>query len=575
MCGNGSNYIRRRARPLTTQCQSAATKIVGGMRRKKFLSDARNIVQSQSFANSMELRMQETTDLLQQAIQARIKGYNLIPLRGGDVNDENFKRPAVSWDQYKSNLSTITEIRQWHEQNPDLRYGIVTGPVSKLFVVDLDTAEGEKWFFEHEPSITKLSSACVKTRKGWHVYFRWSDELNEKVTTKVRIAEGVDIRGEGGYVVAWNVRQLVDIGKLPQVPRWILDLLPGRKTGGNLEGKRVLTHDWMAEAFANLKVGNRNDTFTRIAGSLRNRGYSANALFEILKGKAESVGFGLDELRTICDSVGRYEPSSGASSDNGDIGESKTLSEILASRKPTEWIIQDIVPAEAIVFVAGLEGTGKSWLTADLAIEAARDHGLWLGRFPVKKSRVLYIEQERSVNETARRMAALISHKEISPSLLNDTLRLKLKAGLHVDRDNAYNAFHRELSEYRPELVIVDSFGTFTSLDPNNTSEMQHMMERIKALRSEFKCTFMFVYHENKGAYERARDKKMAVTHEFLAGSSALARAAETIFIVEGKGGKESMVHQTKNNPGELCAPISFTYQNATPDRQKIVVKVI
>lgn len=495
-----------------------------------------------------------------------MQGYNVIPLKGGEPGNENFKRPAILWEKYQRELSTIADIRRWYEENPSLVFGIVTGPVSQLFVVDLDSEESAAAFFA-----LNGNAECVKirTRKGWHVYYRWADALSNKVTTRVRLKDKLDIRGEGGYVVAWDLEALPELNKLPAVPQWILDLLPNR---GESKGTVKLNRDWLADAFANLKEGNRNDTFTRIAGSFRARGYSATGIYGVLLPWAEKVGFPPEELRTICQSVGRYAPTI---RDGADIGDSKTLTELLRNRPPVEWLIDDLIPKQGLVFFAGLEGSGKSWLTADLAIEAARDAGLWLGRFPVKQCKVLYIEQERSEGETLRRFAALSAQKELPLQKLDDTLKLKLKAGLYIENDDCFQALRKELGEYRPDLVIVDSFGTFTTKDTNSGMDMVMVTERLKELRNEFKCTFVFVYHEGKGAWEAAKDRETGVTHQFMAGSAVLARAAETIFIVRHKGGKESMCHQTKNNPGEIGAPFLYTYVNVTPDKSKIEVKVL
>ena len=39
---------------------------------------------------------------------------------------------------------------------------------------------------------------AITGRGGYHLYYRWSSE----VKNRARIIDGVDIRGEGGYVVA-------------------------------------------------------------------------------------------------------------------------------------------------------------------------------------------------------------------------------------------------------------------------------------------------------------------------------------------------------------------------------------
>jgi excisionase family DNA binding protein len=49
------------------------------------------------------------------------------------------KRPAIEWAQYQEHAATPSEIVGWFEDAPHNNLGIVTGAVSGIFVVDIDS----------------------------------------------------------------------------------------------------------------------------------------------------------------------------------------------------------------------------------------------------------------------------------------------------------------------------------------------------------------------------------------------------------------------------------------------------
>ena len=118
------------------------------------------------------------------------------------------KRPAIkSWAPYQKQLPSESELEKWFKGKVR-NIAVICGRISgNLVVIDFDC---EKRFKEF---IAKLKNASiglqwaventwiVKTGKGYHVYLRLESE-SDLPGNKVRVSEGVDIRGEGGYVVA-------------------------------------------------------------------------------------------------------------------------------------------------------------------------------------------------------------------------------------------------------------------------------------------------------------------------------------------------------------------------------------
>ena len=158
------------------------------------------------------------------------------------------KKPLIRWQPNQKKKAGSTTIKKWFLQYPDAGLGIVTGKISKLFVVDCDTSNGYKSTMELIPKDVRIPT--VKTPRGWHLYFKYPSGSN--LTTGQRILPGVDFRGEGGYVVSpptingnggqykWlDDLSLFDI-KPPEIPKAILDLLPTCKKKTNK--KKTIEH---------------------------------------------------------------------------------------------------------------------------------------------------------------------------------------------------------------------------------------------------------------------------------------------------------------------------------------------
>lgn len=153
----------------------------------------------------------------------RNDGYNVIPLKKGD------KAPAIKWEKFKCERATDEQILRWQEHSPDANIGVVTGIISGIFVLDLDNEEA---IIEAERRGLPQTPR-VRTGKGQHIYFRYPQ--GQVVKNRVGFLPGMDIRGEGGYVVAppsmhpngskyeWITRP--DECPLADAPEWVTELL--------------------------------------------------------------------------------------------------------------------------------------------------------------------------------------------------------------------------------------------------------------------------------------------------------------------------------------------------------------
>lgn len=473
--------------------------------------------------------------------------FNLMPVRD--------KKPLTSWKHLTAGQQTIEEKEKVLNGNGAGNIGVICGAISRLFVLDDDGSEELKKY--HIPRTATVATP----RGGKHHYFKWVAALDNKVTTRTAILDKVDTRGDGGYVVWYGWENAPNIVPIAEPPQWLIDRLPN-KTEGRIIGKPTAVDVLTNVSEANH---NRNASFASLAGGLRRNGYSAEAIFELLKPKAKEVGFAESELWTICRSISRYEPAH-----TPDQGES--VDSFLADAQKVEWICEPIIAKNSIGFVAGLPEAKKTWLLMDLAIEMARGGGLWLKKFPVNAGKVLFIDQERAKSETQRRIRAVIAGKELDHTSLKGRLFIRCGSSTKLDLQHSYEAFRKELGDIKPDVVIVDSFATFHTKNESARMEVQTVLERIKQLRDEFGCTFLIVHHETKAAYQ-GRKEGAAPSYLDMSGNVAIPAAAEMTLSVVQHDDEKSMVHHTKSTMGPKAAPFLVKVVDLNPERSRISVE--
>lgn len=496
---------------------------------------------------------------LNEIIKLRNRGLAVFPV------SKETKEPLVKWGRLQDELPSMEEVKEWFSIN-NRSVGIATGPTSNIFLLDFDFAkhpEAKEFYDKHTFPLTWKE----RTKSGGiHLYFRWVPALNERQTnTTSKIHTGVDTKGYGGYSKitpseGYNWIVPPHITPLGVPPEWLIALLPPKGLSLPAKTEDKSKQSWLTDALDGLKEGNRNDTFTKVAGSLRARGYDGATIFELLKDKASSVNFSENELRIICNSIGNYPTTESA-----DRQCSSDVESFLHDIETVEWICEPIIAKKTIGFVAGLPETMKTWSLIDFAIECARGKGTWLNRFPVAKARVLFIDQERFKGETQRRFRAVLAAKNVNSKELKDSLFIRCGTTTRINLQSSFDAFKKELAELRPDVVIIDSFATFHTCEENNRKDIQEVLERVKQLRTEFGCTFIFVHHENKFAFHSKEEEREPSIAE-MAGSVAIPAAAEFVLTVRKQDAESSFIYHTKSTLAATTQPFLIKVTDTGPD---------
>ena len=130
---------------------------------------------------------------LETALEYKERGFSIIPIIEGT------KKPLVKWEMYQKQRATKEQIIEWWTKTPNANIGIVTGEISDLFVIDIDTEEGFKNLEGIIPDALVLPTVQTP-RGGQHLYFSYP--VGSGVTIGVNKIPGTDFRGNGGFVVA-------------------------------------------------------------------------------------------------------------------------------------------------------------------------------------------------------------------------------------------------------------------------------------------------------------------------------------------------------------------------------------
>ncbi len=211
------------------------------------------------------------------------RGWSIIPVRPGD------KRPLVRWEEFQHRHATEEEARGWFRTSPGAGVGIVTGAISGLVVIDVDLRHGgdaglEKLEQEHGRLPTTVE--CRTGGGGRHLYVAHPGGL---IRNKVGLAPGVDLRGDGGYVVAppsvhsSGVRYTWVEGRGPEcmavapLPDWVRRLAveqPSRRGHSGAHWRQLVSEV--------VPEGERNNTIASLTGHLLRNGVDPAVTMELL-----------------------------------------------------------------------------------------------------------------------------------------------------------------------------------------------------------------------------------------------------------------------------------------------------
>lgn len=249
---------------------------------------------------------------LEHALALAELGYAVFPIvpRG--------KVPAISrangGNGFQDATTDAAQIEAWWRSNPQRNIGIATG-ASNLVVVDRDdeaggedsmgdlvTDHGDGW----------LDTVIGLTPKGVHYYYRAPEGIRIQNSAGTRLGPGIDIRADGGYVVAhpsyrpdgryeWEADHAPWDRVPADLPAWLITRLTERRSRDASEDEAL---------GETIPQGQRDTRLTSIAGGLRRMGLGEVEILESLISVNRRCVPPLpdSDLRRIARSVASYAP---------------------------------------------------------------------------------------------------------------------------------------------------------------------------------------------------------------------------------------------------------------------------
>lgn len=263
------------------------------------------------------------------------RGYPVFPVRGklpafprcreagrAELHGEALRQHAASCPNTGHGLydatTDVTRISEWWDALPHAGVAMPTGRASGVLVLDVDVQHGGN------ESLADLLAAygelpetpVVQTGGGGYHY--WLQMPDAEVRNSAgKLGPGLDIRGEGGYVVVprsphesgtqyeWLADSHINDVALAPAPEWLLALL-------TMPADIPVSIDPAGDA-TRFAEGSRNDSLMRLGASMRARGMDRDVIeAALLAANAKHCQPPLPdaEVRDIARSVSRYAPGS-------------------------------------------------------------------------------------------------------------------------------------------------------------------------------------------------------------------------------------------------------------------------
>jgi len=446
------------------------------------------------------------------------------------------KHPRTT-NGHKAATTDEAQIRTWWAQWPDANIGVATGEGVGFVVIDVDPRHGgDGTLGDLEAKYGRLPHTVEQLTGGGgrHLCFAYPGVY---VKSRSDLRPGIDVKGDGGYIVvepslhesghryAFELSSYPGEVPLADMPGWLRDIVfeePGRAVAHDAPRSTQRLHGIIPE-------GKRDDTLTSLAGTMRWKGFTREAIAAALHEQNEACcrpPLSREQVDKIARSVGRYEPGTGEPPPPPVEFAAKSVRELLRHhpdlRRPVvEGILRE---GELLNFVSVSKGN-KSWLATHLAICVAA--GLpWLG-FATTKARVLILDNELHEETSAHRIPLVAKALGVSLEAIADAIDVDNLRGRCFDMLNL-GAYLAAVPRGRYGLIVLDAFYRFIpqGFDENSNADMTVLYNKLDALAAALGCAIVLVHHTTKGS-----QSGKAVT-DVGAGAGAQSRATDAHLVL-------------------------------------------
>lgn len=505
---------------------------------------------------------------LDHALKRAASGIPVFPCRPNDetVNGKLYKAKSPRTPHgFKDASTDPAQIRQWFTDSDSL-VAIPTGKASGLVVVDVDP-DGLAYA---DARIDWGNPRVQTTRRGGKHYIYNASPGVEYITDTNVLAPGVDVRGEGGYIVDWEGEGLPTTGEPCDVPATLAPEII-RKPRAKQQSvdvtpvdwerlRQFLTtrdpdaseFDWVRDIWAVHHITNGSDAGLDLVDEWSSTGKK-------YKGRAD-VAYKWDHAERDGGITGRrigYEPPLEFSPlppvDDIDLSDEGpklkfpvTRFSDLVTYNPLPYLIRGFMPRAPLGIVFGQSGSGKTFLVSDAALKIAA--GLTWRHRKTQQGRVVYICAE-GAGGFRMRAKAFADHYRVP--LESIPFFAILASPNLMQAPDAKQVVESIKSVGGADLVVIDTLAATTpGADENTGKDMGLALKHCGDIHAATGATVLLVHHSGKDQTRGAR------------GWSGLNAGAD--FVIEVTSTDSMRFAQiTKMKDGEQDESFAFVLESA------------
>lgn len=450
-----------------------------------------------------------------QALEYVDSGWSILPVKPEE------KRPYMTnWLQYTKTRASKDMVSNWFQRLSGAGVGAVTGRISNMVVLDV-----ESYCPTPLEELLKRYPTQMVSRTGsggYHLFYQYPTNVS-KVSNRVRIFEGADLRADGGFIVLpptihpnGSRYEWVQRGPLGAFPMALLDL----------QSKPAVQNDgWITEALRGVSEGGRNDTCARLAGYFFKKGLNSDIVEALLLewNERNDPPLPIREVRTTIKSIERSH--SGADRQftsvefTDDRPEQKPDSTFDVMRmvdyvkgyggEGVSWLVQDWLPDKSITFLVSPPESYKTWILLDLAVSVSAGVP-FLGSYGVNTTGpTLIIQQEDSHAGLTDRLALIVEQKlGMNPVLEGDEWKVPSMPDLPIyvhpsrmlrfDNKQVIDELEKQIETIKPKVILIDPLYSTTSGVDNYMADLANQMMVLKTWRDKYGCSFVIAHHSRK-----------------------------------------------------------------------------
>lgn len=455
------------------------------------------------------------------------------------------KTPVVPTGFKAASRDTETILAQFKRSNASA-IGVPTGAASGLVVIDVDIkagARGMEWLNDNKDALPETRTH--KTRSGGlHLLFRAPEGITIRNSAS-RVAPGIDVRGDGGYIIVPPSPGYVvaDQTEPADMPRWLIRECMRQEPEPAPAYRPHEIHERYVQAAIDGEVlavirageGTRNDRLNVAAvklGTLIAAGQMSRSTAEAELQRAgqqsgldakettatikSGIDFGLQHPRHIPEKThlnGHAKPAPAAQpAPDPKKGHLWSIIEAWSEGEiPLRpWVARGYYMRRSVTVVSGPGSAGKSSLM--VAHACAMGVGSAFSRMKTTTPlRVMTYNVEDDADEQKRRFSATLTKMGLSPKHLNGNVAIlgpdKIGTLLTFGRDGApfvntavMDELETFVSEFKPDVLILDPFVELHSAEENDNTAVRSVLARFRSMAIEHNMAVVILHHARKGA---------------------------------------------------------------------------